>query len=73
MSGAEIDAARRGRSFDAQISVALALALASNEEQRRAQRARALKAGIDADVSGEIEELAARLTSIPPAKTKSGA
>lgn len=62
MSGAEIDAARRGRSFDARASLALALALATSGRDggcRRQARARALKAGFsDADCD-EIGRLAA--------------
>jgi hypothetical protein len=61
MSGAEIDAARRGRSFDAQISIALALATAPDAAQRQTQRQRARKAGIADDVSDRIEQLAAAL------------
>jgi hypothetical protein len=58
LSGAEIDAARGGRSFDAQTSIALALATARGDEERRRQRLRALKAGISADACREIEAFA---------------
>ncbi|GLS44594.1 MULTISPECIES: hypothetical protein [Methylobacterium] len=63
MTGAEIDAARHGRSFDMRTSAALALALASASGDRdrvRIERARARRFGIAEAVCDEIEELAAR-------------
>lgn len=66
MTGAEIDAARGGKSFDVRTSVVLALAMASNndDEHRRRQRARALKAGLTEDVCFEIEALANRFAAL---------
>jgi hypothetical protein len=59
MTGAEVDAARRGWSFDVQTSIALALACTSSGgEDRRVQHMRALGAGIAEDVCREIEALA---------------
>ncbi|PPJ49013.1 hypothetical protein C0075_02810 [Rhizobium sp. KAs_5_22] len=55
MSGAEVDMARSGSSFDFQVSRALALALAPNDEQRE----RAVRAGLSVHVCAEIEEIAA--------------
>jgi hypothetical protein len=62
MTGAEIDAARRGWSFDVRTSLALALAIAC-ENTRRDRRARALKAGIPEAVCHEIEALARQATA----------
>ncbi len=61
MTGAEVDAARRGSSFDFPISRAIALAIASNDEDRSSRRERAAKAGIDRGACLEIERLAAAL------------
>jgi hypothetical protein len=61
MTGAEIDAARRGHSFDMRTSVAIALALASAAADRKRigmERARAARFGIAATVCDEIEALA---------------
>lgn len=55
MTGAEIDMARRGSSFDFQLSKAIALALAPSNDRRTC----AMKAGIDAQVCAEIEKMAA--------------
>jgi hypothetical protein len=55
MTGAEIDMARSGSSFDFQLSKAIALALKANVEQRE----RAMKAGIDAQTCADIEKMAA--------------
>jgi hypothetical protein len=60
LTGAEIDAARRGWSFDVQTSIVLALAAASNESDQAKQRERALKAGISHEACSTIEELARR-------------
>jgi hypothetical protein len=60
MSGAEIDAARRGWSFDVQTSIALALA--TGDGDRRMERERALRAGITEKVCREIEMLADSIT-----------
>jgi hypothetical protein len=59
MIGAEIDVARQGSSFDFRISRAIALALASGNEDRRARRAHATKSGIDGATCVQIESLAA--------------
>jgi|APFEC2959095171_1045051.scaffolds.fasta_scaffold00527_20 hypothetical protein len=64
MSGAEIDAARRGRAFDLRICRALSLAVASQSGAgRSAERSRALRAGITEPVCREIEQLAERIAS----------
>lgn len=55
MSGAEIDMARNGSSFDFQLSSVIALALALNDEQRE----RATRAGLDVQVCADIENMAA--------------
>jgi hypothetical protein len=55
MTGAEIDIARNGSSFDFQLSKAVALALEPNVEHRE----RAMKAGIDAQSCAGIEKMAA--------------
>ncbi len=60
MTGAEIDMARSGSSFDFQLSKAIALALAPDSERR----ACAMTAGIDATVCAEIEKMAAHYLSI---------
>jgi hypothetical protein len=57
MSGAEVDAARKGRSFDLRRSRAIALALA--RENRDDLRLRARQAGLDELACREIEMLAA--------------
>lgn len=59
MTGAEVDAARRGWSFDVQVSIMLALACTSSgSDDRRVQHMRALGAGITGEVCREIEILA---------------
>lgn len=61
MTGAEIDAAREGRSFDAQISMAIALALATRlgtEDGRRRQRAQAGRLGLSEEACAAIEAYA---------------
>lgn len=61
MFGAEIDAARRGYSFDAWTSVALALAIASRRGdvfELEDMRERARKTGVTERVRREIEEFA---------------
>lgn len=64
MCGVEVDAARRGRSFDARTSRALALAAASRDGGRLHEaRARAVWSGIPAEVCREIESLAIELAS----------
>ncbi|WP_245337496.1 hypothetical protein [Shinella sp. HZN7] len=55
MTGAEIDVARRGFSFDVKTSMAIALALAVCEENRQ----RALRTGLCARSCAEIEKMAA--------------
>jgi CheY-like chemotaxis protein len=58
MCGAEIDAARLGRSFDARTSRALALAAAAcNGDRLPEERVRAVRSGIPAEVCREIESL----------------
>ncbi|MDM9622936.1 hypothetical protein A6U87_07785 [Rhizobium sp. AC44/96] len=57
MTGAEIDMARRGSSFDVKISAAVALALAPSEERRRCAR----RTGLCERSCMEIEKLAARI------------
>ncbi|WP_087001484.1 hypothetical protein [Rhizobium sullae] len=54
MTGAEIDMARSGSSFDFQLSRAIALALTINDERR----ARATRAGLGAQVCADIETMA---------------
>lgn len=63
LSGAEIDAARRGLSFDARIAVALALATTSDGPQCDVLRDRARKVGITGDVEGEIRAFAQGLAA----------
>ena len=73
MSGAEIDAARRGWSFDVRTSVAVALAVASvisDDERHEQQRAKALKAGISKAGCDEIEALAERFANQFPRKVE---
>ncbi len=62
MSGAEIDAARRGWSFDAQTCIAMTLAtVAAKDPQRhREQVGRALRAGPSAQACRDIEAMADR-------------
>ncbi|WP_157220486.1 hypothetical protein [Flavisphingomonas formosensis] len=63
MSGAEIDAARAGRSFDLRRSRALALALASTDE-RDEVRERARQAGLCEQACREVERLAGQVRAI---------
>ncbi|WP_245930729.1 hypothetical protein [Methylobacterium radiodurans] len=68
LCGAEIDAARQGRSFDARTSRALALALAAaaHDGDRLAdERERAARSGISAEVCREIERLAESFAALP--------
>lgn len=58
MCGAEIDAARAGKSFDLRGSRALELALAASVVERRELRQRAIQAGFDDEACREIERLA---------------
>lgn len=61
MTGAEIDIARRGASFDALISFAMALAMAScagDGAALAAARDRACEAGLSADICRQIEAYA---------------
>lgn len=61
MMGAEIDAAREGRSFDAQISMAITLALAARlgpDEGRQERRAQASRLGFSEDACAAIEAYA---------------
>jgi hypothetical protein len=61
MCGAEIDAARQGRSFDARTSRALALAMAAvarDRDRHHAERARAVRSGIPDAVCRAIEGFA---------------
>ncbi|APO73145.1 hypothetical protein AM571_CH00292 [Rhizobium etli 8C-3] len=59
ITGAEVDMARKGSSFDFQLSKAIALALKPDAEHRE----RTMKAGIDAQACADIEELAASYIS----------
>jgi len=59
LRGAEVDIARKGSSFDFQLSRAIGLALKPNAEHRE----QAMKAGIDAQACADIERLAASGTS----------
>jgi hypothetical protein len=62
MTGAEIDVARRGSSFDALTSIALALAIASRNADQTVLAdvlQRAIKAGISEEVCREIAAFAA--------------
>ena len=68
LTGAEVDAAREGTSFDFPISQAMALALASSDEDRAVRRELAARAGIDGRTCLEIEHLAAAL--MKPLSTK---
>ena len=65
MTGADIDAARRGRSFEVQTSMALALAIARGDERGKL-RERAIGMGLAEAVCREIErfadDIAARLS-----------
>jgi hypothetical protein len=66
MSGAEIDAARRGRSFDAWTSIALALAFAArlgDVTGLRSHRGKALSFGMSENICQDIEEIAERVAS----------
>lgn len=67
MTGAEIDAARTGYSFDAITAraVALALAVRDGDPHRAWQRTRALEAGISREACRQIEELAFQLVKEP--------
>jgi hypothetical protein len=61
LTGAEVDFARRGYSFDVQTSIALELALAAKATDKEAQRkahARAVRAGIPENVCRAIEDFA---------------
>jgi len=58
MCGAEIDAARAGRSFDLRGTRALELALAVKRGNDRDVRARAIHAGIEEEACYEIERIA---------------
>lgn len=66
MTGAEIDAARRGWSFEVRTSVAIALAAAvqaGDEARWEVQREKARRAGISQQASRDIEALAFRYQS----------
>lgn len=58
MCGAEIDAARAGRSFDLRRARLLQLALAAKCEERGDARRRAFQAGIDSQACREVETIA---------------
>lgn len=62
MSGAEIDVARQGRSFEVVISAAITLAVAVGTDRAKA-RTRAAKAGITPAIREEIESFAAAFRS----------
>ncbi len=63
MCGAEIDAARAGRSFDVRGARALELALAVKRDDYREVRSRAIRAGFDEEACREIEGIAAAYAS----------
>jgi len=63
MCGAEIDAARAGRSFDARCARALELALAVKRGDYLDVRSRASQAGFDEEACCEIERIAGALAS----------
>lgn len=71
MIGAEIDASRQGSSFDFRISRAIALALVSGDEDRRARRAHAAKAGIGGAACVQIESFAAAFMNPASGKLES--
>lgn len=58
LSGAEIDLARRGASFDYQISKAIDLALANEGDDSKLLRMAAVRAGIDEAALRRIEAFA---------------
>lgn len=70
MTGAEIDAARRGTSFDLLVALAVALAMAAradDAERLHSARIRAVKAGIPDAVCAEIETLSKNIgRPLPP-------
>lgn len=68
LTRAEIDAARRGFSFDFSTSKAIALALAREESVLKVSRNQAMRAGIDIMTCAEIERMAAELAVIHSAK-----
>ncbi len=59
ITGAEVDMARKGSSFDFQLSMPIGLACKPNAEHRE----RVMKAGIDAQACADMERLAASCTS----------
>jgi len=63
MCGAEIDAARSGRSFDVRRSRALELAIGTLGAARDELRQRALAAGIAEEACREIENLAIAISA----------
>jgi hypothetical protein len=66
MTGAEIDAARRGTSFEVLVSLAVGLATAAgagDEKRLLSARNRALKAGIAEHICAEIEDLSNSVAS----------
>lgn len=68
LSGAEIDAARRGGSFDARTAIAVSLATATGQDPRRhrEQIGRARGAGISEQACADIAALAARFGQHQP-------
>jgi hypothetical protein len=72
MSGAEIDVARQGRSFDVRMSSAIALATAEDIERDLA-RTKAIRAGVSKDVCEEIEQFAISLAAARNAELASHA
>ena len=61
MTGAEMDVARCGSSFDFKISVAISLALDACQESRQ----RALYAGLSVEACAEIERIAQAIRANP--------
>ncbi len=64
MCGAEIDAAREGRSFDVRGARALELALAVKRSDYRDIRSRAVQVGFDDEACREIEGIAVAHASV---------
>lgn len=58
LCGAEIDAARAGRSFDRRIAQAIKLALAAAPSDAEKERSRAIEVGFDEAACREIKRIA---------------
>ncbi|MCA1500154.1 MULTISPECIES: hypothetical protein [unclassified Bradyrhizobium] len=76
MTGAEIDAARRGTSFDARTSLVVAFAVAQRDGDIATigiLRERMRRAGIGSEIIGQIEEIVRREDRAPCGLTDAGA